>query len=118
MRLRCTGGRFLGGFRSGKSGARGRISRRGPTTEPELPGEREWTLIVNKETGQFHLNYNPTQDFGRTKTGVREPAAPVETFRIEVRTTGGDTGALAPIREKTEASVPFTVLLQWLRLWP
>ena len=23
-----------------------------------IPGDKEWTLIINKETGQFHLNYD------------------------------------------------------------
>ena len=36
-----------------------------------LPGEKEWTLIINKETGQFHLNYNASLDFGRTKMNLK-----------------------------------------------
>jgi len=75
-----------------------------------VPGAREWTLIVNKETGQFHLNYKPSLDLGRTRMEVRELAAPVETFRIEVRARGENKGALALIWEKTEATIPFTVL--------
>jgi len=75
-----------------------------------IPGEKEWTLIINKETGQFHLNYNPRVDFGRTKMNLKTLAAPVETFRIDLRTNGGNKGTLALIWEKTEASIPFTVL--------
>lgn len=75
-----------------------------------LPGEKEWTLIVNKESGQFHLNYNRSLDFGRTKMNVRILAAPVETFRIELRTNGGNRGTLALVWENTEASIPFSVL--------
>ena len=75
-----------------------------------LPTEKEWTLIINKETGQFHLNYKPSQDFGRTKMNLKTLATPVETFRIELRPDGGNRGILALMWEKTEASIPFTVL--------
>jgi hypothetical protein len=75
-----------------------------------LPNEKEWTLIVNKESGQFHLNYNASLDFGRTKMQLRTLPVPVETFRIELRSEGNTQGTLALIWENTEASIPFTVL--------
>ena len=75
-----------------------------------LPNEKEWMLIVNKETGQFHLNYKPTLDLGRTRMNLKMLPAPIETFKIEVRPDGGDKGTLALLWEKTEASIPFTVL--------
>ena len=74
-----------------------------------LPGEKEWMLIINKETGQFHLNYNGALDFGRTKMNVKSIPNMVETFRIDLRNDGGNKGTLALVWEKTEASIPFTV---------
>jgi len=74
-----------------------------------LPTEKEWTLIVNKQTGQFHLNYDASRDFGRTKMNLKTLPAPVETFRIELRSDGGNKGTLALLWERTEASIPFTV---------
>lgn len=74
-----------------------------------IPGEKDWTLIVNKETGQFHLNYNSRLDFGRTKMNLKTLPAPVETFRVDLRNDGGNKGTLALVWEKTEASIPFTV---------
>ena len=74
-----------------------------------LPNEKEWMLIVNKETGQFHLNYNASYDFGRTKMNLKTLPSPVETFRIDLRNDGGNKGTLALVWEKTEASIPFTV---------
>ena len=74
-----------------------------------LPGEKEWTLIINKETGQFHLNYNAREDFGRTKMNLKTLPMPVETFRIDLRSDGGNKGTLALAWETTEASIPFTV---------
>jgi Protein of unknown function (DUF2911) len=75
-----------------------------------LPAEKEWTLIINKQTGQFHLDYDPSLDFGRTKMNLKMLEKPVETFRIELRADGGNHGTLALDWEKTEASIPFTVL--------
>ena len=75
-----------------------------------IPGENEWTLIINKETGQFHLNYDSSRDLGRMKINVRKLSLPVETFRIDVRPRNGNTGELALAWETTEASVPITVL--------
>jgi len=75
-----------------------------------LPDEKEWMLIINRQTGQFHLNYDPSQDFGRTKMDLKTLTDPVDTFRIEVRPNEGNQGTLALLWEKTEASIPFTVL--------
>ena len=75
-----------------------------------LPNQNEWTLIINKQTGQFHLNYDSSQDFGRTKMNLKTLAAPVETFKIELRSDGGNKGTLALLWETTEASIPFTVV--------
>jgi hypothetical protein len=74
-----------------------------------LPTEDDWTLILNKQTGQSHLYYDETRDFGRTKMNVKMFLEPVETFKIELRPEGGDKGTLALIWERTEASIPFTV---------
>src|ERR1700730_657397 len=75
-----------------------------------LPNQNEWTLIINKQTGQFHLNYDSSQDFGRTKMNLKALADPVETFKIELRSDGGNKGTLALLWETTEASIPFTVV--------
>src|SRR5216684_1915879 len=75
-----------------------------------LPNQNEWTLIINKQTGQFHLYYDSSQDFGRTKMNLKTLAAPVETFKIELRSDGGNKGTLALLWETTEVSIPFTVV--------
>ncbi len=75
-----------------------------------LPNQNEWALIINKQTGQFHLNYDSSQDFGRTKMNLKTLAEPVETFKIELRSDRGNKGTLALLWETTEASIPFTVI--------
>ncbi len=75
-----------------------------------IPDEKQWTLVVNKQSGQHHLDYDPAEDFGRTKMNVKTLAAAVETLRIKVSSNGGNDGTLAIVWENTEASIPFTVL--------
>ncbi len=74
-----------------------------------LPTAQDWTLILNKQTGQSHLFYDETRDIGRTRMNVKALLRPVETFRIELRPSEGNQGTLALIWEQTEASIPFTV---------
>jgi len=74
-----------------------------------LPNANEWTLIINKQTGQFHKDYDSSTDFGRTKMNLKTLANPVETFKIDLRSDGGNQGTLALDWETTEASIPFTV---------
>ncbi len=69
-----------------------------------IPGEKEWTLIVNKQTGQWGTNYDASQDLGRVKMSVKALKAPVETFVI-----GVTPKALTLTWENTEASVPLMV---------
>jgi hypothetical protein len=74
-----------------------------------IPNEKEWTLIINKETGQFHLYYKADLDFGRTPMKVKTLDAPVEAFRVDLRKIGENEGVLALVWEKTEAYIPFSV---------
>jgi hypothetical protein len=75
-----------------------------------IPGKSDWTLIVNKETGQWHTQYHESRDLGRVKISVKALPAPVEQFRIQLASTGGNKGTLSLIWETTEAVAPFTVL--------
>jgi hypothetical protein len=75
-----------------------------------IPAEKDWTLIINKESGQHHLDYDSAEDFGRTKLNVKTLGSPVETLKFEVRSDGGNKGTLALLWETTEASIPFTVI--------
>lgn len=75
-----------------------------------VPEKAEWTLIVNKQTGQWHTEYNENRDLGRVKIGVKSLPSPVERFRIELTSSGSNKGILSLIWENTEAWAPFTVL--------
>jgi Protein of unknown function (DUF2911) len=64
-----------------------------------------WTLILNKETGQWGTMYDEKQDFARIPVLARAAASPIELFKIEfVPQTGGTDMVLG--WESTEAVVP------------
>ena len=69
-----------------------------------IPGETEWTLIVNKQNGQWGTNYDEAQDLGRVTMKVSPVKDPVETFVI-----GIDKSALSLTWENTRATVPVMV---------
>jgi hypothetical protein len=107
----CTGANIATGFTTDADLEIGTLRLpKGTYSIWTLPGEKEWTLIINKESGQFHLNYNSSLDFGRTKMNLKTLHDAVETFRVDLRNDGGNKGTLALVWEKTEASIPFTVL--------
>ncbi len=107
----CTGANIATGFTTQADLQLGTLKvPKGTYSIWTVPGEKEWTLIVNKESGQFHLNYNSSLDFGRTKMSVKALPQPVETFRVDLRSEGGNKGVLALVWETTEAYIPFTVL--------
>lgn len=68
-----------------------------------IPGEKEWTLIVNKQTGQWGTNYDEKQDLGRVKMKVTHLDKPVEQFTVAVDKN------LTLSWENTQASVPVMV---------
>ena len=70
-----------------------------------IPGQKDWTLIVNKQTGQWGSNnYDEKQDLGRVKMNVKKVKDTVETFKI-----GIDERSLWLNWENTSASVPVMV---------
>lgn len=68
-----------------------------------IPNEKDWTLIVNTQNGQWGTEYDESKDFGRTQMTVRTLKSPVETFVIGIK-----NGKLTLTWENTEASVPLT----------
>ena len=82
----------------------------GPHTIWMLPEKDRWTFIVSKEPDGFHTRYHPGADLGRVPLALVERATPVEqlTFAITAHPSGG--GTIAMSWERTEVSVPFTVV--------
>jgi Protein of unknown function (DUF2911) len=68
-----------------------------------------WQLIVNKETGQWGLQYNAKMDVGRVKMTMSKPPAPIETYKMTLSGAGPTTGKLQLEWENHIASVPITI---------
>ncbi len=68
-----------------------------------------WLLIISKQTGQWGLAYDQSQDLGRVPMDMSKPPAPVETCKITLSSTGANAGKLQVEFENFVASAPFTV---------
>ena len=76
-----------------------------------LPGEREWQLIINRQTGQWGTEYDQAQDLARVPMRVERTAGPVEQFTIALQPGGGNVLNLVLEWENTRASVPMQLML-------
>lgn len=74
-----------------------------------------WQLIVSKQTGQWGINrdgstsLDKSKELGRVPMTMSKPPAPIETFKINLTSAGGNKGKLTMEWEKVIASVDFTV---------
>lgn len=74
-----------------------------------LPAANSWQLIVNKQTGQWGLEYHQNQDLGRVPMDLSPSPSVVDSWKMTLSSAGGNKGLLRTEWEKTIASVPFTV---------
>lgn len=75
-----------------------------------IPGEKEWTLILNKEADQWGAyKYDESKDLGRVRMTARKLDKPVEQLTISIESTGGNRGVLKIAWSDLEASVPVMV---------
>jgi hypothetical protein len=73
-----------------------------------IPGESEWTIIINKQTGQWGTAYDEKQDLGRTKVKAEKTSSPVEQFTIASNKDGDKKANLDMQWENTKVTVPIT----------
>ncbi|HEU0298819.1 MAG TPA: DUF2911 domain-containing protein, partial [Longimicrobium sp.] len=67
--------------------------------------EREWQLIINRQTGQWGTEYDQARDLARIPMRVERIDQPVEQFTIDLEPGSGDAFTLALRWENTRASV-------------
>ena len=75
----------------------------------DISDPANWQLVVNKQTGQWGLSYDKSQDLGRVKMTMSKPAATVENLKYTLTDAGGNKGKLELAWEDHVASVPITV---------
>jgi hypothetical protein len=67
---------------------------------------KQWQLVVNKQTGQWGLDYDAGHDLGRVKMDMSKPLAPIEKYKMTLSSLGGNKAKLELAWENTIASVP------------
>jgi hypothetical protein len=73
-----------------------------------MPTEKGWTLIVNRQTGQWGTEHDASQDLARIPMRVQRLPTPVEQFTIFVEPRGAG-GTLRLLWDTTEANAQFSV---------
>jgi hypothetical protein len=78
-----------------------------------VPGQDEWTVIVNRSTSQWghESTYTPevqAQEVGRATVKPERLDSPVETFTIRSEPSGPTAGALILEWENTRVRIPVT----------
>lgn len=74
-----------------------------------MPQPNGWQLIVNKQTGQWGLEYHQNQDLGRIPMEMSQSPSLIDVWKISLITEGGNKGYIHMAWEKTIAKAPFTV---------
>ena len=87
----------------------GTIVPAGKYTLFTLPGQTDWQLIVNKQTGQWGTEYDQKQDLGRVPLKKTATSAPVEQLTISVDKNPAGGGLLRIAWENTALTAPVTV---------
>jgi Protein of unknown function (DUF2911) len=70
-----------------------------------LPTMNSWKLIINKQTGQWGTEYNPSQDLARVDMKVAQRPSALEEFTISFDKTSGNAATLKLEWANTIASV-------------
>ena len=71
--------------------------------------QKQWQLIINKQTGQWGLDYDQARDLGRVPMDMSKPPSPIDVYKMTLSAAGANAGKLQLEWENTIASVPFTV---------
>jgi len=81
---------------------------RGAYTLWTLPSPTGWTMIINKQVGQWGTQYDERQDLARFRATTRRLSTPIDTFTVVLHKTGKASGVLKLMWERTSVEVPFT----------
>jgi hypothetical protein len=68
-----------------------------------------WTFVVNKQTGQWGLDYDKAQDLGRVPMTMSQPASPVEQLKYTLTASGANAATLELAWDGHVAAVPVAV---------
>lgn len=75
----------------------------------DLSNPSQWQLVINKQTGQWGLEYSRAKDLGRVSMKMSKPGMLVEELKYTLKDEGGNKGLLTLAWENVSASVAFSV---------
>ncbi len=75
----------------------------------DISDPSSWVFIVNKQTGEWGLKYDGSQDLGKTEMTMSMPPSMVEDLKYTLTDDGGGKGTLTLAWENVSASVPVRV---------
>lgn len=75
-----------------------------------VPATDGWTLIINRQTGQWGTEYHVEQDLGRVPLDLRSLNPAVDQFTIAIESRGDVGGILVLTWENTRASASFNIV--------
>lgn len=73
-----------------------------------LPTEKEWNLVISKQTGQWGTEYSEGKDLGRAKLTLTSSPALIESYKMTL-SGGGKSAKLQLEWENTIATVAIKV---------
>jgi hypothetical protein len=82
---------------------------KGSYTLYTMPSEKQWKLIINRQTGQWGTVYNPDLDLKRIPLKLKILKTPVEKFTITLEKNGNGGGIMKLVWENTELSAAFKI---------
>jgi len=74
-----------------------------------IPEEKRWTLIINKQTGQWGTEYDQKDDLARVEMKLSKNAAPTEQFTIAFDQSNANAAVLKLDWADTTAKVDVAV---------
>ncbi len=83
----------------------GKPVKAGKYTLFTIPGEKIWTVILNKETGQWGLAYNEKEDLLRVEVPAETQSDTTEMFTIDFAGSG-NAPKMQLIWDQTKVTVP------------
>ncbi len=83
---------------------------KGEYTLYTLPSEKQWKLIINRQTGQWGTTYTPDLDLVRVPMKKKMLTKDVEKFTIRLEKTGPRSCLLHLVWERTDVSIPITIV--------
>jgi hypothetical protein len=74
-----------------------------------IPEEKKWTLIINKQTGQWGTDYDQKDDLARVEMKLSKNVSPTEQFTISFDQTNANAAVLKLDWADTTAKVDVAV---------